>query len=55
MLRPRLDRYIVRRRDEYERRVRDLVNAGIACRKFVPCDPKLIVFAMLCAMTWIPK
>lgn len=55
MLRPRLHRHIVRRRDEYERRMRALVKAGIACGQFAPCDPKLAVFAMLGAMNWIPK
>jgi TetR/AcrR family transcriptional regulator len=55
MLRPRLHRHVVRRRDEYERRIRELVKAGIARGEFMPCDPKLIVFAMLGAMNWIPK
>jgi TetR/AcrR family transcriptional regulator len=55
MLRPRLHRQIVERRNFYERRIRALVKAGVACGQFVPCDPKLIVFAMLGAMNWIPK
>jgi TetR/AcrR family transcriptional regulator len=55
MLSPRLRRHIVERRDDYERRIRALVKAGVACGQFVPCDPKPIVFAMLGAMNWIPK
>ena len=30
-------------------------TAMLSSPAFVPCDPKLIVFAMLGAMSWIPK
>lgn len=48
-------REIVRRRDEYERQVRKVVEDGIASEVFVPCDPKMMGFAILGAVTWIPK
>ncbi len=55
MLSPRLYRELVRRRDEYERRLRALVEAGVASGAFAPCDPKMVVLAMLGAMNWIPR
>ncbi len=55
MLSPRLHRHVVRRRDEYERRLRDLVAEGVAEGEFVPCNPKLVVFAMLGAVNWVQK
>src|SRR3972149_4016493 len=44
-----------RRRDEYEHRLRDLVAEGVATGVFVPCNPKVIVFAMLGAVNWVQK
>jgi len=55
MLGPRLHRQVVRRRDEYEHRLRDLVAEGVATGVFVPCNPKVIVFAMLGAVNWVQK
>ncbi len=54
-LTPRLHRQIIRNRDEYEHRLRALVEEGIASGEFVECDPKLVVFAMLGAVVWIAK
>lgn len=48
-------REIVRRRDAYESQVRQVVEEGIASDVFVPCDPKMMGFAILGAVTWIPK
>lgn len=48
-------RQIIRRRDTYERTLRKIIERGVAARVFVPCDPKLIGFAILGAMNWIPK
>jgi len=48
-------REIVRRRDAYESQVRQVVEEGIASDVFVPCDAKMMGFAILGAVTWIPK
>lgn len=55
MLSPGPYRDLVRRRDDYERRLRKLVEAGVASGAFAPCDPKMVVLAMLGAMNWIPR
>lgn len=55
MLAPGLYRDLVRRRDEYEGRLRKIVEAGVASGAFAPCDPKMVVLAMLGAMNWIPR
>ncbi|MBI5627951.1 MAG: TetR/AcrR family transcriptional regulator [Candidatus Rokubacteria bacterium] len=55
MLSPRLYRDLVRRRDEYERRLRRIVEEGVASEAFAPWDPKMVVLAMLGAMNWIPR
>lgn len=54
-LKGRLYRRLVRRRDEYEGRLRALVEAGVTSGDFVPCDPKLTVFAMLGVVNWVPR
>jgi TetR/AcrR family transcriptional regulator len=55
MLSPPLYRELVRRRDEYEARLRHLVAEGVASGAFPPCDPKMVVLAILGAMNWIPR
>lgn len=42
-------------RDRFERELRALVEEGIADGSIVPCDPKLVVFAMLGAVHWVPR
>jgi TetR/AcrR family transcriptional regulator len=54
-LQRRLYRRLVAQRDAYEQRVRTLVEQGVARGEFRPYDAKLIVFAMLGALQWIPK
>ena len=54
-LSPRQHARILRRRDEYERRLRDIITKGIAAGVFLPCDPKLVGFAILGAVNWILK
>jgi TetR/AcrR family transcriptional regulator len=46
---------VVRERDRFERALRALVREGIADGSIVPCDPKLVVFAILGAFSWVPK
>ena len=55
VLSPRQHARIVRRRDEYERRLRDIITRGIAAGVFAPCDPKLVGFAILGSVNWILK
>jgi TetR/AcrR family transcriptional regulator len=54
-LSPRHHRQIVRGRDEYEGALRGAIADGIAAGVFVPCDAKLVGFAILGAVHWIPK
>ena len=42
-----------RRKFEYE--LRDFVREGIKDGSIVPCDPKLVVLALLGAMNWVPR
>ena len=46
---------IVERRDEAERRYRELIKEGITDGSIAPCDPKLAVFTLLGAVNWVPK
>lgn len=48
-------RRIIARRDEYERALRQVIQSGIDSGVFVACDPKLVAFAILGAVNWIPK
>ena len=48
-------REIMEQRDEYERMLRGIIEAGIASGVFVPCDAQLVGFAILGALNWIPR
>lgn len=48
-------RIVVRRRDRAEQRFRAFVMDGIADESVIPCDPKLAVFGLLGAISWVPK
>jgi AcrR family transcriptional regulator len=48
----RLRRRIVAQRDLYERELRRIVAAGIACGEFVDCDATLTTRAILGALNW---
>jgi TetR/AcrR family transcriptional regulator len=52
---PRLHRRLAEKRDTYEQRLRQLIADGIADGVFMPCDPKIVVFGMLGAISWISK
>lgn len=54
-LSPRHHRRIVSGRDEYEQALRKMIAGGVTAGVFVPCDPKLVGFAILGAVHWIPK
>ena len=46
---------IIQRRDDAEKRFRALVAEGIKDGSILPCDPKLAIFALLGAISWVPK
>lgn len=43
------------KRDRFECALRDLVAEGIEDGSIVPCNPKLVVMAMLGAVNWVPR
>jgi AcrR family transcriptional regulator len=54
-LSPQHLRTIVAERDRFDRGVRRIIEEGIACGAFAPCDVKLRSFALLGAVNWIPR
>jgi TetR/AcrR family transcriptional regulator, cholesterol catabolism regulator len=46
---------VIARRDQFDRGIRQVVEEGIADGSFAPCDVKLISFALLGAINWIPR
>lgn len=55
MLSPRLLGKIIRKRDRYERGVRQIIGDGIDRGMFIHCDPKLVTLAILGAINWAVK
>jgi TetR/AcrR family transcriptional regulator len=49
------DREVKAGRDAYERQLREIIARGVAEEVFEPCDPRVIGFAILGAMNWIPR
>ena len=52
---PEQARIVIGRRDGVEKRFRALINEGIQDGSIADCDPKLAVFALLGAVSWVPK
>jgi AcrR family transcriptional regulator len=52
---PRLLRRVIARRDRFDRGLRAIVQEGIAAGVFAPADVKLVTFAILGAINWIPR
>jgi hypothetical protein len=48
-------RKVIARRDRFDRGLRALIQEGIDRRLFVSTDPKLVSFAIMGAVNWIPK
>ncbi len=46
---------LVAQRDRFEHGLRAFVRDGIEDGSVVPCDPKLVIFAIMGAINWIPK
>ncbi|PWB59826.1 MAG: TetR family transcriptional regulator, partial [Bradyrhizobiaceae bacterium] len=54
-LEPKSALRIVALRDAFERRLRGLVELGIADGSILPVDPKLAIFMLLGAVNWVTK
>lgn len=54
-LAPALLKKVIEKRDRYERGFRQIVQEGIKEGVFVPCDPKIVSFAILGAINWMTK
>jgi TetR/AcrR family transcriptional regulator len=46
---------VIRKRDRFDRGVREILRAGMASGRFVSGDPKLLTFAILGAVNWITR
>jgi len=54
-LSPPLLRTVIARRDEFDRGLRAIIQQGIDDGVFAPGDARMIAFAMMGAVNWIPK
>ena len=54
-LSPALLRRVIAKRDRFDRGIRRLLQEGMDGRAFAPGDPKLLTFAILGAVNWIPR
>jgi AcrR family transcriptional regulator len=48
-------RRVIAKRDRFDRGVRRLLQEGMDAGSFPPGDPKLLAFAILGALNWIPR
>jgi AcrR family transcriptional regulator len=46
---------VIRKRDRFDRGLRDFLREGMAQGVFAPGDPKLLTFAILGAINWITR
>ena len=54
-LSPPLLKRVIAKRDQFDRGIREIIQEGIDRGAFRPGDPKMIEFAMMGAVNWIPK
>lgn len=54
-LSPEHRRQVIERRDQFDRGVRQVIQAGVASGMFRDLDAKLTSFAVLGAVNWIPR
>jgi AcrR family transcriptional regulator len=54
-LSPSLLKKVIARRDRFDRGLRAIIQEGVHEGLFAPVDTKLIAFAMMGAVNWIPK
>jgi len=48
-------RTVIARRDRFDHGMRRIIADGVRSGAFGPCDPKLVSFAILGAVNWIPR
>lgn len=46
---------IVRRRDRFDRALRKFIQEGIDDGSIEPCDPRIVTFAIMGAINWLPR
>jgi hypothetical protein len=46
---------VITRRDQFDRGMRQVIEEGIQAGTFERCDTKLLAFAILGAVNWIPR
>ncbi|HEX8028538.1 MAG TPA: TetR/AcrR family transcriptional regulator [Vicinamibacterales bacterium] len=54
-LSPPLLKRVIAKRDQFDHGIRSIIKEGIDKGVFKPGDPKMIEFAMMGAVNWIPK
>jgi AcrR family transcriptional regulator len=54
-LSPPLLKRVIAKRDRFDRGLREIIQEGIDTGVFRPGDPKMIAFAIMGAVNWIPK
>ena len=54
-LSPALLKKVIARRDRFDRGLRAIIQEGIDEGRFAAADPKLVAFAIMGAVNWIPK
>ena len=54
-LTPAHRRAVIARRDLFDRGLRQVLQDGMASGRFAPADAKLLSFAILGAVNWIPR
>jgi TetR/AcrR family transcriptional regulator len=54
-MKPAHMRAIIKRRDQFEQGLRELVSEGIEDGSIVPCNPKLAIFNIMGALNWSRK
>lgn len=54
-LTPAHRRAVIARRDQFDRGLRHLLVNGVTTGQFAPLDPKLLSFAIIGAVNWIPR
>jgi TetR/AcrR family transcriptional regulator len=54
-LSPSLLKKVIARRDRFDRGLRAIIQEGVDEGRFAPADTKLVAFAIMGAVNWIPK
>lgn len=54
-LRPRDRATVIRRRDDFERQIIEIIQSGIDDDSLIAADPHIVVFTMMGAVNWISR